>query len=325
MSSSHPEERRNVGILNRVSTNFFWTVLAIFVISFTVISFVKAPEQSDSSRAKSITQQLRCLECEGLSVNESETPTSKSILRDVERRVKDGQSNEEIFSYYESIYGEFIRLSPSTEKGNWLIYLFPIFGAIVLTAAIFISIKSSSKELKVGFWAATVLIAIIGVGIYISDVTRSDDPTVTAESEIATEVNSLEKLQEAVDLNPSNENLRNLAIVQFAQEKYVDALQNFDTAAQLDSADAISRGYASYIVMLSGEYDLALMRSQEAVQANGEEPTALFFRGLIYFSIPEDNPAYVSNARELANADFDKVLQLAPEGNFADQIRELRS
>lgn len=322
--SSDTKSKSASELLNKVPAKVFWISLLVIFISFAAISFVGTPERSNSSKAKAISRQLRCLECEGLSVYESETQTSKSIVADVKRRVESGQSESKILSHYEGIYGEYILLNPSTGNGNWLIYLFPLFGALVLIAAILISIKSNSKQLKIGFWAGVALVVVVGFSFYISDINNSKKEN---KEQITTQDNadSIEKLKEAAELDPSNKNLRSLAIVQFAQEEYIDALKNFDVASKLDESDAVSRGYASYIIMLSGEYGLALDRAQAAVAANPQEPVALFFRGLIYYSIPAGNTAYVSNAKDLANADFDKVLELAPNSDFASQINDLRS
>lgn len=309
-----------------IPAKVFWGALLLVFLMFAVVSFANQSSQSDSSRTKAISQQLRCLECEGLSVYESDTQTSKTIVKDVSRRVKEGQSDSKIFSYYESIYGEFIRLSPTSDNGNWVIYLFPAFGALVLVISIFLSVNPKvSSKIKYGFWSATVIIALIGLGIFVSDskdISTEEKKNVT---QTTTDNNDVDALQKLADNNPTNENLRNLGIVQFANDDYINALKNLDAASKLDANDAKSRGYASYIVMLSGEYELALTRAQEAVAIDPNEPVALFFRGVIYFSIPQGNALYSTNNKALADKDFDEVLRLAPDSGFAEQIKNLRS
>jgi cytochrome c-type biogenesis protein CcmH len=306
---------------NRFSARLFWGVFAVIAICLAVISFVQTGSQSDDTRAKRISQQLRCIECEGLSVAESETPTSKTIVRDVQRRVEDGQSDAEIFNYYESVYGEFIRLAPTTNSGNWLIYVVPVFLVIILIASIVLSIrKDTNKKVVYGFWIATSVLALVGVGLFIND-SRNPSSIVAADAEISTR----DLLEQEVRDNPTASNLKNLAIIQFAQEEYVEALKNFDEAFRLDPQDAESRAYSAYIVLQAQQYEQALTRAEEAVAIDDENVPARFFRGVVLYTTPSDDPAVETANNARANEDFDAVLELAPDSTFAEQITDLRA
>lgn len=305
--------------LNRISAKVFWSCFVVIFVAVAVVSFVQQGENSSETKAKRISQQLRCIECEGLSVAQSDTQTSKTIVRDVERRVKEGQSEDEIFAYYEDIYGEFIRLSPTSERGNWLLYVLPISGTVILVGAIYLSRrKDSSKKIIVGFWSAAAIAAIAAVSVFVIDARNESDQASQAVPDQRT------LLEKQVRDNPTAENLKNLAIIQFAQEEYVDALKNFDRAAELDPTDPQPRAYAAYIVLQAGEYELALSRAQEAVRLGPDNTVALFFRGVVLYTTPHEDPALEAQAKAQANADFDRVLELAPESEFASQIRELR-
>lgn len=306
----------------RIPARAFWGVLIVVFIVFGLISYSHSGRSTNAQRSKSITQQLRCLECEGLSVYDSDTKTSKTIAKDVARRVTAGESNKKIFAYYEEIYGEYIRLAPTSESGNWLIYVMPAFFIAVLIVAIFLSISQrSTARTRLLFWGAAGLLFVIGLGVFVNNTHTSKVKTVAKQKRSTKEL-----LQQAVDESPNNENLRSLAIVQFAQSKpdLVNALKNFDRAAALDPKDAESRGYAAYIVFLAEQYDQAKSRAQEAVAANNQDPTALFFRGAIYYQLPESDPAVKKANQDLANKDFDQVLALAPDSEFASEVDALR-
>lgn len=307
--------------LKKIPAVAFWIFLVAIVLLAGIISISSNAEKTDAARAKEITKQLRCLECEGLSIYDSDTKTSNSISKDVSRRLKSGDSEAEIFSYYESVYGEFIRLAPTSDKGNWLIYVVPSFFVIVFLGAIFLSIKNNvSGKTIIAFWVIAGVLFVAGLGIFISD-SKAETKSASESNTKSTE----ELLQQAVDESPNNGNYRSLAIVQFASEDYVKALQNFDKAVELNEKDAESQGYASYIVFLSGEYELAKTRAQKAVESNSQDVTALFFRGLISLQTPESDAAKKSANEKIANTDFDQVLKLAPDSNFAEQIRTIRS
>lgn len=306
--------------ITKIKPALFWGLIFVVVLIAGVFSFSKSEQQTVQQKTKSITSQLRCLECEGLSVNDSETQTSKTISKDVAKRLEDGQSSDEIFSYYESVYGEFIRLAPTAQSGNWLIYVVPSFFVVVLGLAIFLSIRSSSSpKIQIAFWALAGIFFIGGVFVFVADSNES-----VKNVEQTKQKSSEELLQQSVRESPNNSNYRNLAIVQFAKDDFVNALQNFDRAVELDPKDATSKGYGSYIVFLSQQYELALERANDAVASNSQDPTALFFRGLIYFQSPEpDNFKNAENIRR-ANLDFDEVLRIAPKSDFARQIEEVR-
>ncbi|MFN8015266.1 MAG: cytochrome c-type biogenesis protein CcmH [Acidimicrobiia bacterium] len=307
--------------LTKINAKVFWSVIAAVVVIAGLISISTSNKETISSKAKAITTQLRCLECEGLSVYDSDTKTSKSISKDVKIRLEQGQSKNEIINYYENVYGEYIRLEPKGKSGNWLIYVVPVFLILFLVLTIFLFVKKNiSKKIQIFFFVGAGIILIIGLGLFFADSKE------TAKSQTKALSESSEKLlQQSVKRSPTNANYRSLAIVQFAKENYVGALQNFDKAALLDPKDAESRGYGAYIVYLSGQYELAKSRANQAVQANPTDITALFFRGLIYLQSPTKDASEEKIATDTANKDFDQVLQNAPTSEFASQIKELRS
>ena len=81
--------------------------------------------QSDAvASARSLATELRCPDCEGLSVADSNAPTSTAIRADIRRRIADGQSDDEIRQSYVDKYDESILLSPA-ELGLGLLVWVP--------------------------------------------------------------------------------------------------------------------------------------------------------------------------------------------------------
>ena len=80
-------------------------LLVLFAILFSAIKNTNS-SSSDKTRIDSITKQLRCLECEGLSVYDSDTTLSSAIKNDVEKKVKKGESDSKIVSYYQRVMME---------------------------------------------------------------------------------------------------------------------------------------------------------------------------------------------------------------------------
>jgi cytochrome c-type biogenesis protein CcmH len=98
-------------------------------------SSTRTPEQ----RAHRLDQQLRCPVCQGLSVADSPSSTSRAIAADVQRRVEAGQSDEQVRAYYVDRYGPEILLSPSGPGASvvWLVPLIGLAGALALLTLAF--------------------------------------------------------------------------------------------------------------------------------------------------------------------------------------------
>lgn len=315
----------------------FWAATILLIILAVTFSFVQSDsKQSNKARANEITKQLRCLECEGLSVYDSDTSISSAIKKEVDLKVKNGESNSDIIAGYVESYGEFIRLNPTSSDGNWAVFVFPIIAFIVLISAIFIYTRKKTTfkigsgfilNTKILFW---VLVALVMSGTAIAykvDVSNKNavaaSPEQTSDSEDPATV--LKSLEAQVKLKPTNENYRALGIFQFAQEDYLNALKNLDTAVSLDSKDATAQSYASYIVFRAQQYESARLRVDMAYSNEADNISVLFFRGLIYREIPTISDAQKAQYLAESNKNFDRVVELDPSSEFAQQIVEIRS
>ncbi len=80
-----------------------------------------------------IGQLLRCPVCQGLSLTDSPTTMATNMKRQVREMLAQGYGEEQILSYFEASYGEFVRLEPPMRGINWFVWLAPI-GALLLGA-----------------------------------------------------------------------------------------------------------------------------------------------------------------------------------------------
>ena len=315
----------------------FWAATILLILLAITFSVVKSDStQSDKARANEITKQLRCLECEGLSVYDSDTSISSAIKKEVDLKVKDGESNSDIIAGYVESYGEFIRLNPTSSDGNWAVFVFPIIAFIVLISAIFIYTRKKTTfkmgsgfilNIKILFWVVVVLVMSGTAIAYKIDVSNKNVVTASTEqvSDPEDPATILKSLEAQVKLKPSNENYRALGIFQFAQEDYLNALKNLDIAVSLDSKDATSQSYASYIVFRAQQYESARQRIDMAFANEADNISVLFFRGLIYREIPTISDAQKTEYLAESDRNFDRVLELDPTSEFAQQITEIRA
>jgi cytochrome c-type biogenesis protein CcmH len=82
---------------------------------------------------------LRCPVCQGLSVADSPTGLAQGMKQQVRDLLAAGYDDEQVLSYFEKSYGEFVRLEPPRRGINWLVWLAP---AVVLVGGGFVVAQS---------------------------------------------------------------------------------------------------------------------------------------------------------------------------------------
>jgi cytochrome c-type biogenesis protein CcmH len=103
-----------------------WIALALVVVVALTVVLWPGGSPSAAERAHELETQLKCPECQGLSVADSQAPTSRAIRTDVKRRIAAGQSDEEIRQAYVDNYGESILLTPQESGVSLIVWILPI-------------------------------------------------------------------------------------------------------------------------------------------------------------------------------------------------------
>jgi cytochrome c-type biogenesis protein CcmH len=83
------------------------------------------------AEAERVAGLLRCPVCQGLSVKDSPTGMAVNMRQQVREMVAAGYDEEQILSYFEKSYGEFVRLRPKLTGFNWLVWVGPLAALIV--------------------------------------------------------------------------------------------------------------------------------------------------------------------------------------------------
>ncbi|MDX1643698.1 MAG: cytochrome c-type biogenesis protein CcmH [Thermoanaerobaculia bacterium] len=74
---------------------------------------------------EAVTSLMRCPVCQGLSVADSHTPSAIAMKAKAEALLAAGYSSAQVLIYFESSYGEFIRLEPRPEGFNLVVWILP--------------------------------------------------------------------------------------------------------------------------------------------------------------------------------------------------------
>ena len=109
-----------------------------FLYIFNITSHVQANQDVDK-----ISKNLRCLICQGQSVYDSQSDFALTIKMLIKNKLQQGESEDEIYDYLKTLYGEWIVYDPEFNKKNLLLWVFPlilfIFGGLLIYKKVFIN------------------------------------------------------------------------------------------------------------------------------------------------------------------------------------------
>ncbi len=114
-----------------------WAALAVgVVVMLTYGSLAAGGDRSDSQRAAHIARSLRCPQCAGESVADSNVTVAVEMRADIARRVDDGESDEEILAFFAARYGEAVLLTPPGRGFAALVWIIPVIVGVTAAAAL---------------------------------------------------------------------------------------------------------------------------------------------------------------------------------------------
>jgi cytochrome c-type biogenesis protein CcmH len=77
------------------------------------------------SRARALQRQLRCLVCQGESIDESGATLAADLRHVVRQQMADGKSDTQIKEYLVARYGDFILMEPPLQADTYVLWLAP--------------------------------------------------------------------------------------------------------------------------------------------------------------------------------------------------------
>ena len=94
------------------------------------------------ARVQQIGKQLRCAVCQGVSIADSPASMARAQLDKVRELVAEGKSDEEIFEYFVSRYGEWALMEPKKSGVTLGLWVAPV---ILLILGVLLIIGSTKK------------------------------------------------------------------------------------------------------------------------------------------------------------------------------------
>ena len=106
----------------------------LVVILFLTLGNLNAEENNKKNK---ITKNLRCLICQGQSVYDSDSEFANSLKIVVDKKLEEGLSENQIYEYFKTKYGEWILYDPGLNKNTYILWLLPILIFLVGGAIIY--------------------------------------------------------------------------------------------------------------------------------------------------------------------------------------------
>ena len=114
-----------------------WGIAALAVVVMIVgLLPGNAEPAAEADRAQTIAQNLRCPFCSGESIAEAPSQIARDLEAFIVEKVDEGWSDQQIYTFFESRYGERVRLDPPLAGWGAVLWLSPLALAGVGVAAV---------------------------------------------------------------------------------------------------------------------------------------------------------------------------------------------
>ena len=107
----------------------YFKIIIFFL--FFIFSFNINAEDTNSKLINKLTKNLRCLICQGQSVYDSQSDFATSLKIVITNKINDEYTEDEIYEYLISQYGEWIVYEPKFGKNTFFLWLLPILVFVI--------------------------------------------------------------------------------------------------------------------------------------------------------------------------------------------------
>jgi cytochrome c-type biogenesis protein CcmH len=87
---------------------------------------VQLENPAQEARALALMENLRCIQCQGQSIHDSDAPIAAAMRHEVRSRIVAGQSDAQINGWLVERYGDWVSFSPPVTGSGLLLWLAPL-------------------------------------------------------------------------------------------------------------------------------------------------------------------------------------------------------
>jgi cytochrome c-type biogenesis protein CcmH len=116
------------------------------VVGALVVGTRDRGSTTDAERAQRIAETVRCPTCRGQSVASSDAPAAANVRNDIQRRVEEGQSDDEIRAALADRFGDSILLNPPRSGVAGLVWVLPVAGTVIAVGGLALAFRRWRRE-----------------------------------------------------------------------------------------------------------------------------------------------------------------------------------
>ncbi|MGL5839411.1 MAG: cytochrome c-type biogenesis protein [Sphingorhabdus sp.] len=83
-------------------------------------------DAAQEARALDLMERLRCIQCQGQSIHDSDAPIAAAMRHEVREQIRAGKSEAEIEDWLVQRYGEWISFAPPVQGSGLLLWAMPV-------------------------------------------------------------------------------------------------------------------------------------------------------------------------------------------------------
>jgi cytochrome c-type biogenesis protein CcmH len=102
-------------------------------------------DRAEELRFQALAKQLRCLQCQNESLEDSNAPLAADLRRDVFEQMQAGKSDEEIKRWLTARYSDFVLYDPPLHGGTWLLWFGPLLVLAAGAGAVLVTVRRRAK------------------------------------------------------------------------------------------------------------------------------------------------------------------------------------
>ena len=113
-----------------------------------LLFFITSESQGNENLNNKILKNLRCLVCQGQTVQDSNSEFALIIKSVVKDKINEGNNEKEIYNFLSEKYGDWILLNPPFNKNSYLLWFFPYLLFVLGVIFLFLLLKKTKIRPK---------------------------------------------------------------------------------------------------------------------------------------------------------------------------------
>tara|TARA_A100000164_G_C21876409_1_gene757817 strand:+ start:419 stop:790 length:372 start_codon:yes stop_codon:yes gene_type:complete len=113
-----------------------------------IFFFINTASYGNENLSNQILKNLRCLVCQGQTVQDSNSEFALIIKSVVKDKIKEGNNEKEIYNFLSEKYGDWILLNPPFNKNSYLLWFFPYLLFVLGVIFLFLLLKKTKIRPK---------------------------------------------------------------------------------------------------------------------------------------------------------------------------------